>query len=95
MLDDIARRVDARPKVRFADANHGSHAGLRGGDGDGGRAPQRANYSTALQSSPTYCQPKRPLMQRWPSVTDESVGEVTLTTRLSWVCSVSEQPTPQ
>ncbi len=39
--------------------------------------------------------PKRPLMQRCPSVTDESVGEVTLTIRSSWTWRVSVQPTPQ
>ena len=34
-------------------------------------------------------------MHRWPSVTDESVGEVTLTIRSSWACRVTAQPTPQ
>ena len=34
-------------------------------------------------------------MHRWPSVTDELVGEVTLTMRSSWACRVTAQPTPQ
>src|SRR5262245_47269598 len=43
----------------------------------------------------TNSKPNRPLMQRWPSVTDESIGEVTLTIRSSWAWSVSAHPTPQ
>ncbi len=39
--------------------------------------------------------PKRPLMQRWPSVTDESNGEVTFTIVLSWTWRSTAQPTPQ
>ena len=34
-------------------------------------------------------------MQRWPSVTDESLGEVTLTIRSSWTWRLTAQPTPQ
>ena len=34
-------------------------------------------------------------MHRWPSVTDESSGEVTLTIRSSWTWSATAQPTPQ
>ena len=43
----------------------------------------------------TNSNPNRPLMQRWPSVTDESSGEVTFTIVLSWTCRSSVQPTPQ
>jgi hypothetical protein len=39
--------------------------------------------------------PNRPLMQRWPSVTEESIGEVTFTMVSSWAWSVTAQPTPQ
>src|SRR3954449_9286668 len=39
--------------------------------------------------------PNRPLMHRWPSVTVLSIGEVTLTMRLSWTCRSTAQPTPQ
>ena len=39
--------------------------------------------------------PKRPLMHRWPSVIDASIGDVTLTTESSCTCRVSVQPTPQ
>ena len=38
----------------------------------------------------TNSKPKRPLMQRWPSVTDESDGEVTLTMRSSWAWSSTD-----
>src|SRR5690348_18206585 len=41
------------------------------------------------------CQPKRPLMQRFPCVTEWSSGELTFTIRPSWACTVSSQPTPQ
>jgi hypothetical protein len=34
-------------------------------------------------------------MQRWPSVTDESIGELTVTISLSWTWRSSTQPTPQ
>src|SRR5829696_207642 len=34
-------------------------------------------------------------MHRWPSVTLESVGDVTLTIWLSWTCRSRAQPTPQ
>jgi hypothetical protein len=43
----------------------------------------------------TNWKPKRPLTQRWPSVTDESFGEVTLTMSLSWTWRLTVQPTPQ
>ncbi len=43
----------------------------------------------------TNWNPKRPLMQRWPSVIEESSGEVTFTTELSWTWRVRVQPTPQ
>src|SRR5215218_4043383 len=39
--------------------------------------------------------PKRPLMQRWPSVTVESIGDVTFTIWLSWTWRSTAQPTPQ
>jgi hypothetical protein len=42
----------------------------------------------------TNWKPTRPLMQRWPSVTDESSGESTLTIVLSWTWRLSAQPTP-
>src|SRR5690349_7062628 len=34
-------------------------------------------------------------MHRWPSVTEESIGEVAFTIRLSWTCRSIAQPTPQ
>src|SRR5258707_15876122 len=34
-------------------------------------------------------------MQRWPSVTVESIGDVTFTIALSWTCRSTAQPTPQ
>ena len=34
-------------------------------------------------------------MQRWPSVTDESSGEVTLRILSSWTWSSTAHPTPQ
>ena len=43
----------------------------------------------------TNSKPKRPLMQRFPFVTEESVGESTFTMRLSCTVSESTQPTPQ
>ena len=43
----------------------------------------------------TNCQPKRPLMQRWPEVTEWSIGEVTRTILPSCAWTVSVQPTPQ
>ena len=43
----------------------------------------------------TNSKPNRPLMQRWPCVTSMSIGEVTLTIRLSCTWSESVQPTPQ
>src|SRR5207253_10273708 len=43
----------------------------------------------------TNWKPNRPLTQRWPSVTELSSGEVTLTMSLSWTCRLSVQPTPQ
>ena len=43
----------------------------------------------------TKSKPKRPLTHRWPSVTDESSGEVTFTISLSWTCRLRVQPTPQ
>src|SRR5436190_16097079 len=43
----------------------------------------------------TYRQPNRPLMQRLPSVTGFSSGDVAFTISPSCTCSVSVQPTPQ
>ena len=51
--------------------------------------------SPAAAARSTNSKPKRPLMHRWPSVTDESSGEVTFTIRLSWTCRSTAQPTPQ
>src|SRR2546428_7185083 len=48
-----------------------------------------------LHQSCTYRQPKRPLMQRLPRVTECSRGDVTLTISLSWTCKRSVHPTPQ
>src|SRR5690242_7870051 len=41
------------------------------------------------------CQPKRPLMQRFPCVTEWSSGELTFTICPACACTVSSQPTPQ
>ena len=80
---------------------------VRRGEGDSGppagwmrrrRAAGRPAGSRISCPGPrfwTNWKPKRPLMQRWPSVTDESSGEVTFTIVLSWTCSESVQPTPQ
>src|SRR4029079_8142001 len=43
----------------------------------------------------TNWKPNRPFTQRWPSVTDESIGDVTLTISLSCTCRSRTQPTPQ
>ena len=43
----------------------------------------------------TNSNPKRPFTHRWPLVTDDSMGEVTFTIRLSWTWSDRVQPTPQ
>ena len=43
----------------------------------------------------TNSNPKRPFTHRCPLVTDDSMGEVTFTIRLSWTWSDSVQPTPQ
>ena len=57
-----------------------------------GRASAARLRLTASQPapSPRFCtnwKPNRPLMQRWPSVTSMSSGEVTLTIALSCTCS--------
>ena len=41
------------------------------------------------------CQPKRPLMQRFPRVTEWSSGELTFTICPDCACTVSSHPTPQ
>ena len=43
----------------------------------------------------TNSNPKRPFTHRWPSVTDESSGEVTFRILSSWTWRSSTQPTPQ
>src|SRR5688572_9389327 len=43
----------------------------------------------------TNSKPKRPFTHKWPSVTDESSGEVTLRIVSSWTWRSSTQPTPQ
>jgi hypothetical protein len=60
-----------------------------------GRAPRRSVSSARSPSSWTYSYPNRPFTHRWPSVTEWSWGEVTLTIRLSCTCSSRLQPTPQ
>ena len=52
-------------------------------------------YPSRPGRSLTNWKPKRPLMQRWPSVTLESSGDITFTTSASWTTRSSEQPTPQ
>ena len=54
-----------------------------------------ADRAPRFGRSLTNSKPKRPLMQRWPSVTVESSGEVTLRILSSWTCSSTAQPTPQ
>src|ERR1044071_352042 len=54
--------------------------------------PQR--YFSA-RSICTNCQPKRPLIQRLPCVTEWSRGEVTFTISPSCSCTVRLHPTPQ
>ena len=64
------------------------------GDVPAARAPGRRRARPGRRPSGrggrllTNSKPKRPLMHRWPSVTDESVGEVTLTIRSSCSWSV-------
>src|SRR5256884_240184 len=41
------------------------------------------------------CQPKRPLMHRFPCVTEWSIGELTFTIWPFCACTVTPQPTPQ
>ena len=64
-----------------------------------GPAQTRPSAFFAAGSSPfrdcTNANPKRPLMQRWPLVTELSHGEVTFTISLSCTWSSSSQPTPQ
>ena len=48
-----------------------------------------------LGSTWTNSNPKRPFTHRCPLVTDDSMGEVTFTIRLSWTWSDRVQPTPQ
>ena len=62
------------------------------GVSDAARSPiARLRRARAFVNS----KPKRPLMHRWPSVTVESIGEVTFTIVLSWTCRSTAQPTPQ
>ena len=58
-------------------------------------AAQAQALRVGVSTGWTYCQPKRPLMQSIPLVTEWSAGDVTFTILSSWVCSSRLQPTPQ
>ena len=59
------------------------------------RSAANARGCSSPGGDSTNVKPKRPLMHKWPWVTETSEGEVTFTIRLSCTCSESVQPTPQ
>src|SRR5438067_13468115 len=70
----------------------GGVVGIAGRCSGGGRP---AGVAPGARGEFVNSNPKRPLMHRWPSVTELSIGEVTLTIWLSWTWRSTAQPTPQ